>query len=219
MRSWVLAGAVVIVAAVGATACSGGDGDEGSFPLTTESTENEPGPAGSSMPTDSPMSTANPIPTGNPVPEDDSGDVDEGEGEETSPLADVDPCTLVPDEAFASLGLDESYPHDIGTGNGCRFTRRAETGDLYIHDVVIRLNGGLDDLPDLPDDITLVPLPNIGGHEAIESAGAGGRGSCTVLIGVTESSRVDVGLIAGTDGQLACDLAHQLATFVVSELP
>jgi hypothetical protein len=132
-----------------------------------------------------------------------------------SPLADKDPCSLLSASAQSQLGLTNQQPHDVGSGRGCRWDMPGPT-DTYIFDVQIYDKLGI---KDLPDSSKIKQLADIGSHKAVQISGDGGPGSCTVILGVTDSSRVTTGLIAGTDTQKACDLAMQTATLVEPGLP
>jgi hypothetical protein len=74
-------------------------------------------------------------------------------------------------------------------------------------------------IADVPAGASVKKLPNIGRREATQITDTGGAGSCTIIVGVTKSSRVDIGVIAGTDTQKACELTMQVAQLVEPELP
>jgi hypothetical protein len=88
--------------------------------------------------------------------------------------------------------------------------------DTTFFDVIIYDDLGIDDLP---SNVDPKPLPDVGSHKAVQDSESGGPGSCSVILGVTESSRVTTGVLSGTDTQKACDLAMQLAELVEPELP
>jgi hypothetical protein len=132
-----------------------------------------------------------------------------------SPLAGKDPCSLLSANAQSTLGLTNQQPHDVGSARGCRWDMPGPS-DTYVFDVQIYDKLGI---KDLPDSSKVKTLADIGSHKAVQISGDGGPGSCSVILGVTDSSRVTAGLIAGTDTQKACDLATQTATLVEPALP
>ncbi|MGQ0840280.1 DUF3558 domain-containing protein [Actinokineospora sp.] len=155
-----------------------------------------------STPTASPSTSAKRPTSTKPAPND-------------SPLTDTDPCTLLPDAGKTELGLSGSgEPDDIGSGRGCKWRLRGPK-DTYIFGVDIYDTLGI---KDLPNDINNRQLPNIGDRPAVET-GLTGAETCSVTMGVTETSRVSTTAVAGVDRAKACQLALRLAELIEPGLP
>lgn len=61
-------------------------------------------------------------------------------------------------------------------------------------------------------------LPPIGKHQAVQSQGSQGI-ACSVTLGVTNSSRVDVVTSAGGHTEKECEISKQVAQRVEPQLP
>src|SRR5262249_35187963 len=77
----------------------------------------------------------------------------------------------------------------------------------------IRDHQGLKDIN--TEGYTVSDVMTIGRHQARQLKGGG---LCALVIGVTESSRVDVGVTGRADDDL-CGLVNQFATLIESKLP
>jgi hypothetical protein len=73
-------------------------------------------------------------------------------------------------------------------------------------------------IKDLPGNLEVKQLPDVGSHNAVQISRLAGPGSCLVNMGVTDSSSVSVGLIAGLNTKKACDLALRIARRVEPKL-
>lgn len=131
-----------------------------------------------------------------------------------APLADKDPCTLLTPGAQAKFGVSGGQKHDVGEGRGCQWTLRGSSETTFFA-VQIYDNSGI---KDIPAESGPKQLPDIGAHKAVQTQGNGGAGTCSVILGVTDSSQVTSTVLSGTDTQKACDLAHQMAEQVEPEL-
>jgi hypothetical protein len=131
-----------------------------------------------------------------------------------SPLANTDPCTLLTTSAQSQLGVSGGERRDLGTERGCRWRLRGPT-ETFIFDVAIDDQNGLNDVP---ADATVKTVADIGKHKAVQSASKQG-GACSVLLGVSDRSRVDATAVAGVDVNKGCELATQLAQLVEPQLP
>ncbi|MFD7656069.1 DUF3558 family protein, partial [Actinosynnema sp. NPDC059797] len=125
-------------------------------------------------------------------------------------LDEADPCGLLAeDEVEQVFGPIEVTPtrDDFGSASSCRY----EPGGRYLT-IDVRTNAGLADLPatNPMSDLT------VGDHEAKSWVSTGG--SCFVALGVSSSSRVDIGLKAG-QGEDPCPFTHRLAGLVEPRLP
>jgi hypothetical protein len=136
-------------------------------------------------------------------------------GSADSPLANVDPCTLLTSQGKAQLGISGGEKNNVGSARGCKWRLRGPT-DTYIFTVDINDRLGI---KDIPQNIQLKELPDIGTHKAVQDVNPASPGTCGVSLGVTESSRVRTQLVAGTDTTKACDLALQTAKLVEPQLP
>jgi predicted small secreted protein len=135
---------------------------------------------------------------------------------QASPLADLDPCTLLNASARAKLGITtEGEPRKIVDSRGCQWRVRGPQ-TTYLFMVGLLEKAGI---RDFPSNISVEQLPKIGDHQAVRTKGAGGTRDCAISLGVTDSSRVDAQAVAGADADKACELAMELAKLVEPELP
>lgn len=126
-------------------------------------------------------------------------------------LADTDPCELLTDADRSSLGVTKTEgPEKLGTARICRF-RTPEGGFTP----GIRTNVGLAGV------VVKGPVTDIavGSHQAKQMR-SDDTGGCTVFIGVTASSRVDV-VVQDRQGDQdeACELALRAAKLIEPNLP
>lgn len=132
-----------------------------------------------------------------------------------SPLAGVDPCSLMTDQAAAAVGIDDisaGQTEDVGSAENCVWqVEKATAAESY--DVVLSVYADVG-LKDLPDDIDKQPI-TVGDREAVRSLG---DFSCSVLIFVTDSSHV-AAQVAGDGDEGDCTIALELAKLVEPELP
>lgn len=133
-----------------------------------------------------------------------------------SPLANKQPCSLLPSAGQSQLGISDGEEGTIGTARRCRWRLRGPQ-DTYLFDVLINEDVGIKDLPS-GNGRDVKPLGKIGSHEAVQRTETANPGICAVILGVTDKSRVTAQVTAGTDTAKGCDLATQLATLVEPEL-
>lgn len=129
-------------------------------------------------------------------------------------VADLKPCDILQPADLQELKLTGGEEKEVAGIHTCRYRYEGAT----LEDT---FNLGVDLFPDqgltqLNAD-NVKPLPKIGDHEA--ASWTDPAGACGVSLGVTESSRIDNSAIGGTNQQLACQLAQQLATAVERRLP
>jgi hypothetical protein len=124
-------------------------------------------------------------------------------------LAGLEPCTLITATEAGRSGLDAGTSNKIGGFPGCRWRASGK----YLLDVSALDGRGLKDVVATGGVDTTV-----GKHKAKQTPNAAGSGSCAVVIGVSDSARVDV-LIApiGSAGD-TCQVALQYAQLVESML-
>ncbi|WP_083665892.1 DUF3558 family protein [Saccharomonospora sp. CUA-673] len=154
-----------------------------------------------------PEGTASPAPSAPSSPQ--GGDAGEA-------LAGLEPCQLIGADQLAEFGdMAPGQPENVGTARDCRFdlANRESTERTLLISVGIRDQQGISDAQDRGNGI------DHGEVDGRQFARIPSTGSCTVAIGVTESSRVDV--YAGTtDGtEEACRIADEVAAMVEPELP
>lgn len=123
-------------------------------------------------------------------------------------LGKVDPCTLLTKNEAAEVGAsNEPKPEKIGSARTCRWKPQNA-----LFSVVIRTNAGVSDVQ-APGEVTDI---TVGHHQAKKFVGAGG--SCTVAMGVTSSSRVDI--VLNADSRVdPCPPTLRIAELVEPKLP
>lgn len=118
------------------------------------------------------------------------------------------PCSLVSTSDLAQLGVSAApQTGAVGTAHTCDF----DSADFSMG-IAIRTNGGLDAFNNpggTPQQVT------VGKHQAKRELD--NTGSCTVAIGVSASSRVDVTVTPILNGE-PCAPAMRLATIVEQKL-
>jgi hypothetical protein len=133
-----------------------------------------------------------------------------------SGLKSIQPCALLGAAVVSQyqLSLSDTTP---GTGaRPCNWQNTTDNNGIgYTVEIDIRDSQGIKDYIPAGDTLS---SDNVGRHQGLQAKASAG-GGCDVTIGVTDSSRVDVQLVAGTDTNRACDLANQLAKLVEPQLP
>lgn len=134
-----------------------------------------------------------------------------------SALSQLNPCNLVSSSVAAQLQLTPNGVDDTGGGPGCDWEREVDANGLngYSVGVTIRATQGVKDTNNSGATVT---TEQIGGHQSRQLK-SDVPGDCIVAIGVTDSSRVDVTVNAGTNTDQACQVANQVAQAVAPELP
>jgi hypothetical protein len=133
----------------------------------------------------------------------------------TDPLSRVDPCALLDP---AVIQQNQLQSDKSGTGPGSRYCQWDTGASGVGYNVAINIydHAGIDQLPTTGFVVTNDPVGNHSGRLSKATAG----GACSVSIGVTSTSRVDV---VGVDysGQLdrACVVATTVAPSVAQKLP
>lgn len=163
---------------------------------------------------------------GSAVPENTTTEQSPTETQQTSPrtsdkptndssLKGKDPCTLLPPAGQAQLGISGGEKDNAGSARGCKWRLRGpQETTFFTVDIYDSLG-----LKDLPNDGNTKQLSKVGTHEAVQRSEAANPGACSVVIGVSESSRVSATALSGTNTQKGCELAMQLAQLVEPELP
>jgi hypothetical protein len=159
--------------------------------------------------------TAEPTGGGSPSTTEDSSAPSSGSG--GGSLASVDPCSLVSSSEESSLGLTRSDADTVPGGKPCDWTKPVDTNGQngYAVEIVVRPNDGLNDV--VTQGFTVQPV-TVGSHQGKQLQLQAG-GSCSIAIGVGNSSRVDFTVTAGTDTNQACQVANELAKAAEPQLP
>ncbi|MCP2179250.1 DUF3558 family protein [Prauserella alba] len=131
-------------------------------------------------------------------------------------LAGIDPCSLLKANELSKYGnFPQGSPGNVGVGKQCDFqkTREGAADSTLVVSVNVRADQGLDDAQDMGQGVERAE------NDGREYARIPSEGSCTIAIGVSESSRVDVyaGTTAGT--QKSCEIADEVAAMVEQKLP
>ncbi|XVS63513.1 DUF3558 domain-containing protein [Actinosynnema sp. CA-299493] len=128
------------------------------------------------------------------------------------PLDGLDPCTLLTkaeaEQVTGAQGADPAV-EQLGSARVCNFAPAA--GRLGVG---VRTTSGL---AAVQSNGNVVQDLVVGRHQAKQAIGA--TGSCGIFIGVTESSRVDVVLNAGSPDEDPCPAAMRVAELVEPRLP
>jgi hypothetical protein len=129
-------------------------------------------------------------------------------------IADLQPCAVLDDADLTALGLTSGEEKDVGSARVCRYRHDgASLAETFTVSIELFDSLGLADL----NASDIQQLPKIGSHDAASFVDP--SGGCGVSIGVTDKSRVDNAATGGSNQQLACQLATQLATVVERKLP
>jgi uncharacterized protein DUF3558 len=131
--------------------------------------------------------------------------------------ASLKPCDLVSSAEASGLQLAPQGPVNEGGARACSWQKPVDINGQNGYGVEI----GIRDSQSLNDINTAgytMSQDNIGSHQGRQGA-ATGSGACLVVIGVGNSSRVDVIVTGGADATSACQFANQLAKFVEPRLP
>lgn len=188
-RSVLLCGAAIALA-IGASACS--DSTTGTA---------SPASSDSSSPQTQSSSSESSSKPGIPTKSSPSGS-------QSGPLADKDPCDLLSGSETSQLDVGDGESGKIGFGRRCRYK-----GDGTMLDVVIFDTLGLKD----QETDGQVKKTKVGGHDATESQTP--LGGCVVAIGISDSTRVDIGAAALQDAAKACTLSREAAQLLEPKLP
>lgn len=135
-----------------------------------------------------------------------------------APTLSLQPCNLPSASLLSQLQVTQSGGPSAEAGaRTCTWQRPVDQNGVngYVVGVDIRDSQGL---ADVNSNGYTVTQDNIGSHQA-KQLKATGAGSCGVAVAVSAKSRVDLVATAGTDADMACQLANQLAQDVAPKLP
>lgn len=133
-------------------------------------------------------------------------------------LSSLQPCSLISSSEAANLHLSAQGPDNSASAPSCDWQKPVDTNGQngYSVGATIWASQGLGDVNTSGYSVTSVQL---GGHQGKQLAATAAAGNCLVAIGVSDSSRVDITVNAGTDTNQACQVANQVAQAVAPELP
>lgn len=132
-------------------------------------------------------------------------------------LAELDPCSLLSSEDLKQYGtFPPGEPENVGSLRGCNFDKNTDdpiSDPNRVITVGIRDQQGLDDA--------------VNRGNGVERSEADGRqyaripssGPCTIAIGVSATSRVDVMVVATEGTEKSCEIADEVAAVVEPKLP
>jgi hypothetical protein len=133
-----------------------------------------------------------------------------------SSLKSIQPCSLLSAAVVSQYQLAQSDTIPGTGGRPCNWQNTTDASGIgYVVDLTVRDSQGTKDFNSEGNTVT---SENVGRHQGLQAITNAG-GGCDVTIGVTDSSRVDIEVVAGTDTNHACDLANQLAKLVEPQLP
>lgn len=161
--------------------------------------------------TNSTTGSGTPAPTTNTTQPGSGGPTSGGPG-----LASIQPCDLISSNDASQNQLGTATPGNEGGARSCTWENTtANNGVGYTVGVDIRDSQGIKEVN--TDGYTVTP-DNIGSHPGRQLQSTL-SGSCFIAVEVTNSSRVDVSVNAGTDPVRGCQLANQFAKLVEPNLP
>ncbi|WP_191256119.1 DUF3558 family protein [Amycolatopsis oliviviridis] len=127
-------------------------------------------------------------------------------------FADLDSCEMLRD-VTRTLAYEGYKPETLESDNGCRATK-ARYGNVSLYFVG---NEGIGKLNPSQGTKTTV---QIGGREAVQFSGDGGRGSCYIGIAVTPNARASVTLtLSDGSNEQSCADGMVVAEAVAPKLP
>lgn len=146
-----------------------------------------------------------------PAPSSSAADTPEGS------LAGTEPCSLISKSDVSKYGEQIEGPirENIGSSRDCRFKKpfQSEPKGSFTLGVGIRDEQGIRDAVDQGYGIQKT---EDAGRQFARIPSSGG---CTIAIGVTEMSRVDVSISMAAGTEKACQVASEVSDVVAARLP
>lgn len=136
-----------------------------------------------------------------------------------SPLASVQPCSLLSSAEQTQLGVNQTGSGDDSGARHCDYHKNVDENGLngYAIGVDLRDAQGVAGANTSGYTVTAVQF---GSHQAKQLTGMTAiRGNCIIIIGINNTSRVDIPVNAGTNTHLACQVADAVAKAIEPELP
>ncbi len=133
------------------------------------------------------------------------------------PLASVDPCSLITSAELASNGLQPGKIVNAPGARACSWNRPDDgaTIDGYLIQIAIYDTAGLDQLNTSVGTASDYSVGKYQGKLLRYKAGL----TCTVALGITSTSRIDIDVITSTSVDQSCTLVERVAPAVVSHFP
>lgn len=125
----------------------------------------------------------------------------------------IDPCALLTTDEVHQFEANQGIPKTLGGARKCQWLIPGGNG---VFSADLRNSQGLKDI--VVGSGTLSDQ-RVGDHPGKALKEDGGTGTCMIVIGITESSRVDVLGSYKADTAKACDLAMRVATLIEPRLP
>jgi hypothetical protein len=125
----------------------------------------------------------------------------------------IDPCALLTADEVHQFGANQGIPKTLGGARTCKWSTPDGNG---VFGTGLRNSQGLKDIVVGNGTLSDLRIGNRAGKALKED---GGAGTCMIVIGITESSRVDVQGLYKADTARACDLAMRVATLIEPRLP
>jgi hypothetical protein len=138
-----------------------------------------------------------------------------GGGAPSGPLATVDPCSLTAKVTVKLTRLKSGQGYCQWVYSSSKNIRTAQIEQVEVDLVYTAGLGGIASSP----SITMTPYPALDGHQARQAIEAS-LNTCLISVGVSGSSRVDVGVddyLGSAVG--ACTLARRVAPMIAQQLP
>ncbi|MCR3719120.1 Protein of unknown function (DUF3558) [Prauserella flava] len=134
-----------------------------------------------------------------------------------TPLTEIDPCSVLSSEELAKYGtFPQGSPENVGSARACTFDKDTDsptTDPNRVITVAMRDQQGLDDAVDRGNGIERAEA------DGREYARIPSTGPCTIAIGVSATSRVDVTVVATEGTEKSCTIADEVAAIVEPRLP
>lgn len=140
-----------------------------------------------------------------------------GDGTNASPLASVDPCSLITQSEIASNGYQPGQTATAPDGRACRWEKpdNGATVDGYVLEIIIYDKLGLDQLNTSGGTVSDYSVGDR--HGKLYQATS--LNTCDVALSTSSSSRIDINVNSRLGIATGCTLAKQIAPAVVSHLP
>jgi hypothetical protein len=140
-----------------------------------------------------------------------------GSGGGGSPLASVDPCTLIAQSEVANNGLQPGQTVQAPGGRECRWERPDDgaTIDGYLIQIAIYDTAGIDKLNTAGGTVTDYTVGKYQGKLFQDTP----LNACIISLPTSNTSRVDIDVISRLGIAKGCDLVKEVAPHVTPQFP
>jgi hypothetical protein len=140
-----------------------------------------------------------------------------GQAGDASPLASVDPCSLITQAEVTNSQLQPGTTIPAPGGRACRWERPDDgaTIDGYVLQIVIYDKAGIDQLRTAGGTVTDTSVGKYQGKLFQDTP----LSFCIVSLGTSTDSRIDVEVNSRVGMQQSCTVVNQVAPAVVSHFP